>query len=140
MKRKSIGHYEIISTVGEKCKAFVPQPLPPSPPVQIDGELRDLLDQAMIALGRLDGMSTLLPDPSLFLYMYIRKEAVLSSQIEGTQSSLTDLLLFEDAEIPGVPVDDVQEVRIMWRLYNMDGAMRRGSRYLCDCSGRFIGS
>lgn len=110
MKRKQVGHYEMISTVGEKCRAFVPQPLPPSPPVQIDGELRDLLDQAMIALGRLDGMATLLPDPSLFLYMYIRKEAVLSSQIEGTQSSLTDLLLFEEAEIPGVPVDDVQEV------------------------------
>lgn len=110
MKRKQIGYYEVISTVGEKCKAFVPQPLPPVPPIQIDGKLRDLLDKAMIALGRLDGMTSLLPDPSLFLYMYIRKEAVLSSQIEGTQSSLTDLLLFEDKETPGVPVDDVQDV------------------------------
>jgi len=110
MKRKQIGYYEVISTVGEKCKAFVPQPLPPVPPIQIDGKLRDLLDKAMIALGRLDGMAGLLPDPSLFLYMYIRKEAVLSSQIEGTQSSLTDLLLFEDKETPGVPVDDVQDV------------------------------
>ena len=64
----------------------------------------------MLALGRLDGVSTLLPDTSLFLYSYIRKEAVLSSQIEGTQSSLSDLLLFELNEIPGVPLDDVTEV------------------------------
>ncbi|MFC1889380.1 Fic family protein, partial [Thermodesulfobacteriota bacterium] len=62
------------------------------------------------ALGRLDSMTQLLPDPSLFLYMYVRKEAVLSSQIEGTQSSLADLLLFEMEEAPGVPLDDVEEV------------------------------
>lgn len=63
-----------------------------------------------MALGRLDAVSTLLPDTSLFLYMYVRKEAVLSSQIEGTQSSLSDLLLFEDEEVPGVPMVDTQEV------------------------------
>ena len=62
------------------------------------------------ALVRLDGISTLLPDTSLFVYNYVRKEAVLSSQIEGTQSSLSDLLLFESDEMPGVPLDDVQEV------------------------------
>nr|WP_198027300.1 Fic family protein [Candidatus Paracaedibacter symbiosus] len=73
-------------------------------------DLYPLLDQANIALGRLDGMSMVLPDTSLFLYMYIRKEAVLSSQIEGTQSSLSDLLLFESQESPGVPLDDVTEV------------------------------
>jgi Fic family protein len=72
--------------------------------------LYPLLDQASTALGRLDGMSMVLPDAALFLYMYVRKEAVLSSQIEGTQSSLSDLLLFETDEAPGVPMDDVTEV------------------------------
>ena len=69
-----------------------------------------LYEDANRALGRLDGVSMMLPEPSLFLYMYVRKEAVLSSQIEGTQSSLSELLLFEDANLPGVPLDDVQEV------------------------------
>ncbi|MBM3535389.1 MAG: Fic family protein [Alphaproteobacteria bacterium] len=68
------------------------------------------LDQAMKALGGIDALATLLPDISLFLYMYVRKEALVSSQIEGTQSSLSDLLLFENDERPGVPVDDVEEV------------------------------
>lgn len=72
--------------------------------------LYPLLDQANVALGRLDGLSIILPDPSLFLYMYIRKEAVLSSQIEGTQSSLSDLLLYENNEMAGVPNQDVVEV------------------------------
>jgi Fic family protein len=72
--------------------------------------LQPLLEAAVLALGRLDGVSTLLPDKSLFLYTYVRKEAVLSSQIEGTQSSLSDLLLFELDEAPGVPLDDVVEV------------------------------
>jgi Fic family protein len=61
-------------------------------------------------LGRLDGLTTLLPDTSLFLYLYVRKEALLSSQIEGTQSSLSDLLLYESDEVPGVPLSDVEEV------------------------------
>jgi Fic family protein len=72
--------------------------------------LQDLLERANRALGRLDGITTLLPNPTLFLYMYVRKEAVLSSQIEGTQSSLSDLLLFENKEAPGVPIADVKEV------------------------------
>jgi Fic family protein len=72
--------------------------------------LQPLLESALLALGRLDGVSTLLPDKALFLYTYVRKEAVLSSQIEGTQSSLSDLLLFELEEVPGVPLDDVVEV------------------------------
>src|SRR5687767_2321486 len=72
--------------------------------------LQPLLETAVLALGRLDGVSTLLPDKSLFLYAYVRKEAVLSSQIEGTQSSLSDLLLFELDEAPGVMLDDVVEV------------------------------
>ena len=111
MKRGPIGEYVLISTVGdERVKAFVPRPLPPAPPLQIDTRLRELLDKALLALGRLDSVSTLLPDTHLFLYMYVRKEAVLSSQIEGTQSSLSDLLLFELEEAPGVPLDDVIEV------------------------------
>ena len=111
MNRSLTGELRTISTVGgEKCEAFVPNPLPPVPPLRIDDRLREKLDEALLALGRLDSISTLLPDTSLFIYMYIRKEAILSSQIEGTQSSLSDLLLFEDSEAPGVPIDDVQEV------------------------------
>lgn len=110
MKRELQGRYVTISTVGEKAQAFVPAPLPPRPPVDWTPELRSKFDQALLALGRLDSVSTLLPDTSLFLYMYVRKEAVLSSMIEGTQSSLSDLLLFELDQEPGVPLDDVREV------------------------------
>jgi len=110
MKRKLQGHYITVSTVDEKAQAFVPSPLPPRPPIDWSPELRSKFDQAWLALGRLDSVSTLLPDTSLFLYMYIRKEAVLSSMIEGTQSSLSDLLLFELDQEPGVPLDDVREV------------------------------
>ncbi len=95
MKRKIQGHYVTSSTAGEKVRAFVPAPLPPCPPVAWSAELRGKFDQALLALGRLDSVSVLLPDTSLFLYMYIRQEAVLSSMIEGTQSSLSELLLFE---------------------------------------------
>jgi len=110
MKRELQGRYVTISTVGEKARAFVPAPLPPRPPIDWTPELRSKFDQALLALGRLDSVSTLLPDTSLFLYMYVRKEAVLSSMIEGTQSSLSDLLLFELDQEPGVPLDDVREV------------------------------
>lgn len=110
MKRELQGRYVTISTVGEKVQAFVPAPLPPRPPIHWTPELRSKFDQALLALGRLDSVSTLLPDTSLFLYMYVRKEAVLSSMIEGTQSSLSDLLLFELNQEPGVPLDDVREV------------------------------
>ena len=110
MKRELQGHYVTISTVGEKAQAFVPAPLPPKPPIEWTPELRSKFDQALLALGRLDSISAFLPDISLFLYMYVRKEAVLSSMIEGTQSSLSDLLLFELDMEPGVPLDDVREV------------------------------
>ena len=110
MKRGKIGHYEITSTVGEQVRAFVPAPLPPNPPLVLDGSLQQALESAVLAIGRLDGVSALLTDPTLFLFTYVRKEAVLSSQIEGTQSSLSDLLLFELEEAPGVPLDDVVEV------------------------------
>lgn len=95
---------------GEIVKAFMPSPLPPQPPIVLSPEDLDLMEQANRALGRLDGMATLLPDTSLFVYMYVRKEAVLSSQIEGTQSSLSDLLTHELDEAAGVPFDDVVEV------------------------------
>jgi Fic family protein len=94
---------------GETVRAFVPPPLPPVPPIQIDA-LLGRLSAADRALGRLDGVTTLLPDKALFLYMYVRKEAVLSSQIEGTQSTLSDLLLFETEAEAGTPIDDVREV------------------------------
>lgn len=111
MKRLNSGKYVTISTVGEKARAFVPDPLPPKPPLDISTPaIRSLLDQAHLELGRLDGIISSLPDTDHFLYSYIRKEAVLSSQIEGTQSSLSDLLLFEMAGIPGVPMEDVREV------------------------------
>src|SRR3569832_2108985 len=105
-----IGQYLKSSAVGgEPYNTYIPAPLPPNPPLNME-ELYPLLDRANTALGRLDGMSMVLPDASLILYMYIRKEAVLSSQIEGTQSSLSDLLLFETDVAPGVPMDDVTEV------------------------------
>lgn len=111
MPRRTTGHWRTVSTAGgERVRAYVPRPLPPDPPLEVGGPLRDRLDAALLALGRLDSVSTLLPDTHLFLYMYVRKEAVLSSQIEGTQSSLSDLLLYEANESPGVPLDDVVEV------------------------------
>ena len=110
MNRGTTGRYEITNAGGESVRAFVPSPLPPVPPLTFEGQLQPLLEAAVLALGRLDAVSTLLPDTSLFLYSYVRKEAVLSSQIEGTQSSLSDLLLFELDEVPGVPLQDVLEV------------------------------
>ena len=110
MQRKLQGIYEKSSTAGEIVRAFIPNPLPPHPPIQWTQELHGIFEQALVALGRLDSISVLLPDTELFLYMYVRKEAVLSSMIEGTQSSLSDLLLYEMDQEPGVPLDDVQEV------------------------------
>ena len=110
MNRAATGTYRMTATAGEQVRAFVPLPLPPLPPLEITGERQWLLERATLAVGRLDSISTLLPDPQLFLYSYVRREAVLSSQIEGTQSSLSDLLLFEMEEAPGTPLDDVVEV------------------------------
>lgn len=105
-------------------RAFVPNPLPPAPPLSIDARLQRQLEAAGLAVGRLDGIGRLLPGPDELLYSYIRKEAVLSSQIEGTQSSLADLLLHEHSAIPGVSIDDVQEVS------NYIGAMNHGIELL----------
>ena len=103
------GHYLNVGAGSEPFRAFIPAPLPPEAMPEVS-QFQDLYEKTNRALGRLDGLTALLPDTSLFLYMYIRKEAVLSSQIEGTQSSLSDLLLLEDTGVPGVPLDDVQEV------------------------------
>jgi Fic family protein len=110
LKRGQQGTY--VPSIGqpEAFSSFLPCPLPPEPAVEFNTELQDLGERANRALGRLDGMTRLLSDRAVFLYMYVRKEAVLSSQIEGTQSSLADLLLYESEAAPGVPLDDVAEV------------------------------
>src|SRR5580658_1678800 len=116
-----LGTYISTTTAGEKVRAFVPAPLPPNPPVDLSG-LYQQLDRANQALGYLDGLRTLLPNTQLFLYLYARKEALLSSQIEGRKSSFSDLLLFENEAAPGVPIDDVEEVS------NYVAAMQHGLR------------
>ena len=104
-----LGRYVTTTTAGEQVRAFLPPTLPPDPAVDL-GRLQRRLERASQALGRLDGLTRLLPDPQIFIYLYVRKEAVLSSQIEGTQSSLSDLLSFEAEEMQGVLLDDVTEV------------------------------
>ena len=104
-----LGRFVETSVGGEVVQAFVPPPLPPAPPVDVLA-LLERLSLAERALGRLDGITMLLPRQELFLYMYVRKEAVLSSQIEGTQSTLSDLLRFEIEGQAGQPVDDIREV------------------------------
>ncbi len=142
MKRGLTGKYETVSTAGDKpCEAFIPNPLPPNPPVDVDSNLQKLMDHALLALGRLDSITTLLPDPSLFLYTYVRKEAVLSSQIEGTQSSLSDLLLYESGAAPGVPLTDTLEVSnyVAAMYYALDRMFKDqfplSSRLLCEIHG-----
>jgi len=125
VRRGPTGRFEKTVYGGEEVRAFVPAALPPDPPLDL-AVLQMPLERASLAVGRLDSVSTLLPDTGLFLYTYVRKEAVLSSQIEGTQSSLSDLLLFELEEAPGVPIDDVVEVS------NYVAALEHGMRRLND--------
>jgi len=120
-----IGEQIRCSMTDEPYYAYIPKPLPPTPAIELD-KIYPLLDKANIALGRLDGLSFILPDPALFLYMYVRKEAVLSSQIEGTQSSLSDLLAYENHEISGIPNQDVIEVS------NYVAAMEHGLKRIQD--------
>lgn len=125
MVQRTTGRYVSGSMAESRYQAFIPDPLPPAPPLDLTGDaLLARKEQADQALGRLDGIALMLPDPELFLYQYVRKEALLSSQIEGTQSSLSDLLLFELNEAPGVPVDDVEEVS------NYVAALNHGLRRL----------
>lgn len=137
MRRPAPGRYVPVATAGERFKAFVRAPLPPQPPVVWSAALRRRFDTALVALGRLDAVTGLLPNAALLLYSFVRKEAVLSSQIEGTQSSLADLLLYEIDEQPGVPVEDAREVSccvaVLERgLKNLRGGLPLCTRLLCE--------
>lgn len=143
MHRGMTGHYEVSGGGVEPVRAFVPKPLPPLPPLDLAGSRGRLVDAAHVACGRLDGVSLLLPDPDLFLYSYVRREAVLSSQIEGTQSSLSDLLLFELDEAPGAPLADVVEVsNHVAALEHGLARLREGfplsGRLLCEIHARLL--
>lgn len=137
MRRRPPGKYVDVATPGERFKAFVPAPLPPKPPIDWSPALRRRFDEALLALGRLDALAVHLPNASLVLYSFVRKEAVLSSQIEGTQSSLADLLLYEVDEQPGVPVGDAREVSrcvaaLEHGLKKLRGGLPLCMRLLCE--------
>lgn len=137
MHRPPPGRYVRVTTAAEPFQAFVPAPLPPAPPLVLSPQLHKRLDAALVALGRLDAVTSLLPNAALLLYSFVRKEAVLSSQIEGTQSSLADLLLYEIDEQPGVPVEDAQEVSrcvaaLETGLKKLRGGLPLCTRLLCD--------
>src|SRR4028119_1797838 len=106
----------------EGYSAFIPAPLPPKPPIKMDAALNRLLSDADRALGRLDGATSILPNPDLFVAMYVRQEAVLSSQIEGTQSTLEDVLQYEaDAKGHGIPKDASEAVNYISAMnYGLD--------------------
>jgi Fic family protein len=110
LKRQPFGEYEISTTLGEEVRAFIPPRIHPLPELQFSPAAQGGLDKALLSLGRLDGAASTMPDVDLLLYTFVRKEAVLSSQIEGTQSTLDDLLAHEINEAPGVPLEDVREV------------------------------
>jgi Fic family protein len=121
---------------GETYQAYLPPPLPPDPPLDLV-PLQKLLVRAGEAIGRLGGVADVLPEANLLLYYYVRKEAVLSSQIEGTQSSLSDLLLFESNEAPSVPIDDVAEVSsyvaaLEHGLQRLRGGFPLSLRLICE--------
>ena len=121
------GHFVRQQGGVEGYSAFIPAPLPPDPPVDLTGEMARLHESAAYALGRLGGASSRL-DPDRLLYMYVRKEAVLTSQIEGTQSTLADLLRYENADSPGTPVDEVREVsRYVDTLFHALEQIKTGS-------------
>lgn len=109
-KQLRIGRFVKCTTTGESFKAYIPSNLPPEPPLELSAKLLDLMEEANQAIGRLDGATLMLPNTNLFIYMFLRKEALLSSQIEGTQSSFSDLVLYETQQLPGVPKEDVEEV------------------------------
>ncbi len=106
--QRKTGEYHTTTFDGEQVNAYVPHPLPPSPPVEMSGRLSELHFSASHMLGRLDGATQNFPDKHLFLHQYIRAEALMSSRIEGTQSTLIDLLEYEITDRPNVP--DVVEV------------------------------
>ncbi|WP_419164933.1 Fic family protein [Candidatus Palauibacter sp.] len=126
MRREATGTYDVTVAGGETVRAFTPMALPPSPDIDLREGLRQPFEAAAAALGRLDAVTELLPDTAYFVYGYVRKEAVLSSQIEGTQSSLSDLMLHEAGGVPGVLRDDVVETS------NYVAALYHGIRRLRD--------
>ena len=127
LKSNRSGYLFNSSTAGESVMAFIPNAPPPLPSLELTTEHFDRLEKANRALGKLDGLSSFLPYVSLFVYWYVRKEAVLSSQIEGTQSFLSDLLLYEQSETPGVPIEDVEEVsRYVAAVNHGVGRLREG--------------
>lgn len=137
MRRGPTGTLRTTETAGEPVRAFLPHPLPPDPPLDLSGGIQQQLERAHLAIGRLDSISTLLPDPKLFLFTYVRKEAVLSSQIEGTQSSLSELLLFEIGESLGGKDADVTEVSnyvaaLEHGLSRLRGGFPMSNRLICE--------
>jgi Fic family protein len=145
VKARKTGRYVTVSTRDEPFKAFVPDPLPPRPPIVMDPTLERLHGEAQLALGRLDGIVSLLPAPEQFLYAYVRKEAVASSQIEGTQSSLSDLLAYEITAAPGIPVEDVREVSDCVAAYEhadqrMTGGFPLSLRLICEAHAKLLAS
>lgn len=143
VKSRKTGRYVTVSTRDEPFKAFVPDALPPRPPIAMDSTLERLHGEAQLALGRLDGIVSLLPAPEQFLYAYVRKEAVASSQIEGTQSSLSDLLAYEITAAPGIPVEDVREVSDCVAAYeHADQRMTAGFplslRLICEAHEKLL--
>ncbi len=145
VKIRKTGRYVTVSTRDESFKAFVPDSLPPRPPIVMDSTLERLHGEAQLALGRLDGIVSLLPAPEQFLYAYVRKEAVASSQIEGTQSSLSDLLAYEVTAAPGIPVEDVREVSDCVAAYEhadqrMTGGFPLSLRLICEAHEKLLAS
>lgn len=124
-------------------QTFIPAPLPPEPNVAMGPKMISLFGRASSAVGRLDGVATRLRNPDAFLWTYIRKEAVLSSQIEGTQSTVTDLLLHEYAQAPGVAADDVKissnYVRAMTTgLESLRTRLPLGRRLICEMQREIV--
>src|SRR5258708_16409427 len=143
MKRDPFGTYIETTTLGETVRAFLPPTLPPNPPLAFTAGSQTVLDRAMLSLGRLDSAAATMPDLDLLLYTFIRKEAVLSSQIEGTQSTLDELLAHEIEAVPGAPGDDVREVSryvdaMNHGLERMAGGFALSNRLLRDMHGILI--
>lgn len=144
MKRPLQGRYTKVATAGEAFKAFVPAPLPPKPAIRWTASLHSRFDAALLALGRLDAVTDQLPNALLVLYSFVRKEAVLSSMIEGTQSSLADLMLYELDEQPGVPEEDAQEVSryvaaLEHGLKRLRGDLPLSNRLICEVHKVLLG-